>query len=109
MARPSGPFIKGRMYKDDIGHSKHWAFLRQRAQANYRGEGGEFTIEEYFAFWPDDQWLCRGRAQQDLCMIRKDVERPWSKDNCVIIVRYQQLVRNKKPRKQPTNGFPKEL
>jgi hypothetical protein len=55
MGRPSGPFINGRMYKDDIGHSKHWAFLRQRAQANYRNEGWEFTIEEYFNFWTDDQ------------------------------------------------------
>lgn len=109
MGRPRGPNPKYRKYKDDIGHAKHWAFLRQRAQANFRGEGWEFTIEEYFAFWTDDQWLSRGRGQQDLCMIRKDIEKPWSVENCVIIVRYQQLVRYKKPRIHPQNGFPKDL
>jgi hypothetical protein len=98
--------MKGRKFKDEIEHAKHWAFLRQRAQANFRGEGWEFTIEEYFDFWTNDQWLCRGRGQQDLCMVRKDTDKPWSNSNCLIIVRYQQLVRNKNPRIFPEKGFP---
>lgn len=106
MARPKGPFIEGRKFKNEIEHQKHWAFLRQRAQANYRGEGWEITIEEYFDFWTDEQWQMRGRGQQDLCMVRKDVEKPWSIDNCAIVFRYQQLVRYKKPRIHPKQGFP---
>lgn len=109
MARPTGPYMRGRKYQDPVEHAKHWAFLRQRAQAHFRGEGWEFTIEEYFQFWTDDQWRCRGRGQQDLCMVRKDIEKPWSVSNCAIILRYQQLVRNKKPGIHPSLGFPKDL
>ena len=110
MGRTAGkPFIEGRKYKDLIEHAKHWGYLRQKAQANYRGEGWDMTIEEYFEIWTNEQWANRGRAPENLCMVRRDVEKPWSVANCVIILRYQQLVRNKKPGRHPNLGFPKDL
>jgi hypothetical protein len=99
--------MRGRKYKDEIEHAKHWGFLRQRAQANFREEGWDMTIEEYFEMWRDDLWAQRGRAVDQYCMVRVDVEKSWSLDNCIIVQRYQQLVRNKKPQRQPKNGFPK--
>ena len=108
MGRVAGrPFMKGRKYQDPILHAKHWGFLRQRAQANFREEGWTMTIEEYFEIWRDDLWAQRGRGVDQYCMVRVDVEKPWSLDNCIIVLRYQQLVRNKKPQRQPKNGFPK--
>jgi hypothetical protein len=109
MARPKGAFPKTWKYKDPILHAKHVAYLRQKAQANFRQEGWEITIEEFFEMWPDDLWVQRGRSQSSYCMIRKNITQPWSKSNCVIMLRYQQLVRNKKPGIHPHLGFPKDL
>lgn len=107
MPRKPGPFIEGRKFKDPIEHAKHWGFLRQRAQANFRGEGWEMTLEEFFEMWPDELWAQRGRKSESYCMVRVDIEKPWSYDNCVIILRYQQLVRGKTPRMNPNLKFPK--
>jgi hypothetical protein len=99
MARPFGPYIKGRKYKDPLEHEKHIGFLRSRSQANYRKEGWTLTIEEFMEMWRDDLWLCRGRSPEDLVMIRVDINNSWSYENCVIVSRYQQLCRNKSMRK----------
>lgn len=107
MARPRGPYIKGRKFKDEVEHAKHWAYLRQKAQANFRQEGWEMTMEEFFEIWRDDLWTNRGRGVDQYCMVRVDVEKPWSMDNCIIITRYQQLVRYKNPLRYPNKGFPK--
>lgn len=96
MPRPKGPFLPLRKFKDEIEHQKHWGYLRWRAQCKYRGEEVEMTMEEYFAFWPNDLWVQRGRKPHELVMIRTDVEKPWSLDNCQIVTRYQQLCRGKK-------------
>ena len=102
MGRTAGkPFIQGRKYKNEIEHAKHWGYLRQKAQANFRKEGWDMTIEEYFDLWRDDLWVQRGRQPENLCMIREDVEKPWSKSNCLIVSRYQQLCRGKKMGKFP--------
>lgn len=107
MARPPGPFIEGRKFKDEIEHQKHWGFLRARAQANYRKEGWEMTMEEYFEIWRDDLWANRGRKPESYCMVRVDPEKAWSIDNCIIVYRYQQLVRGKNARRHPNLSFPK--
>jgi len=107
MGRPFGPFMASRKFKNEIEHRKHWGYLRQKAQANFREEGWQLTIEEYFELWRDDLWANRGRGADNYCMVRVDPEKPWSIDNCVIITRYQQLCRNKNPRRRPDQGFPK--
>lgn len=109
MARPKGEFRQGWKYYDRLEHAKHLAFLRQRAQANFRKEGWELTIEQFFSMWTDELWAERGRKPLNYCMVRRDIEKPWSRENCLIITRYQQLVRNKTPRRNPTQGFPEHL
>jgi hypothetical protein len=97
--RAKGPFIAGRKYKDLFDHERHWAYLRMRAQANFRNEEFELTQDEFFEFWTAELWPQRGRKPEDLCMVRDDVEKPWSKSNCLIVSRYQQLCRGKKMQK----------
>jgi hypothetical protein len=87
MSRPRGPDLKNRHYPDLEQHEKHIAFLRQRSQARFRGEGWTITIEEFFDLWPTDLWSQRGRKPDEYCMTRKDNEGAWSKDNCMVISR----------------------
>lgn len=107
MPRPKGPFLPLRKFKDELEHEKHWGYLRWRAQCKFRKEEVEMTMEEYFEIWRDDLWPQRGRQPESLVMIRVDVEKPWSLDNCIIVTRHQQLCRGKKMRKY--KGQYKEL
>lgn len=97
----AGIRINARKYPDLLDHERHVAFLRARCQANYRGETWTMTIEEFFEMWPVEMWSCRGRGYSDLCMVRIDPQAEWSKDNCQIVTRYEQLCRGRKPRKIP--------
>jgi len=99
--RPKGPFIAGRKYPVLIDHDRHWAYLRMKAQAVFRKEEFELTQDEFFELWTPDLWVQRGRKPEELCMVRDDVEKPWSKSNCLIVSRYQQLCRGKKMGKYP--------
>lgn len=81
-----------RKYYDQDLHEKHIAFLRARAQANFRKEGWELTIEDYFELWSKD-WACRGRARNDLVLTRRDHKLSWTRDNVEVVTRYEQLMR----------------
>jgi hypothetical protein len=98
MPRRPGPFLEGRKFKDIIDHERHTQYWRRKAQAIYRQEGWSMTLEEYFNLWTRDLWPQRGRKRDELVMIRRDVEKPWSHANCCIVTRYQQLCRFKKMR-----------
>jgi hypothetical protein len=88
-----------------LDHDKHLAYLRARSQWNFRNEANTLTIEEFIELWRDDLWLCRGRNPEDLCMVRLDNLGAWSRENCVIISRYEQLCRGKRPRRTPGKEF----
>ena len=96
MGRPRGPFLPMRTYKDELDHKRHIAFLRMRAQCNYRSEPFDMTIEDFFTLWQPELWPQRGRNPHDLVLIRKDIEKAWSLANCQVVFRYQQLCRGKK-------------
>jgi hypothetical protein len=96
---PTGTHPDEWVYKDPIQHVQHMAFLRARAQAKFRNEEWTLTIEEFFKMWGTDRWLSRGRKPTDLVMSRRDLEGPWSKDNAIIIARYEQLCRGMNKRK----------
>ena len=82
-----------RRFNDQFRHEAGTAFIRSKAQAIFRGEEWNLTLEEYFALWRDiDRWRQRGRTPDSLVMTRWDFELPWDKDNCCIITRQQQLV-----------------
>jgi hypothetical protein len=97
--RPGSVFPHLRKFADPLDHARHRAFLQQKAQCNFRKEGWEFTIEEYFEIWHEHVWAQRGKKNDSLVMTRVDIEKPWSLDNCVLVLRYQLLCRGKKMRK----------
>ncbi len=79
---------------DPLRHEQYIAWLKARAQANFRGEGWTMTFEEFEAMWNQDgSWHQRGRAADDLMMTRRDSGSPWSKDNCYIELRRDHLRR----------------
>jgi hypothetical protein len=75
---------------DEYRHQMYTPWMRQRAQANYRGEEYLLTFDEYFAIW-NGYWHDRGRGADDLCMTREDFTGPWSRDNCYLAVRKELL------------------
>jgi hypothetical protein len=100
--RKPGPFPAGWHYKEPMLHEQHIAFLRQKAQAKFRNEPWDLTIEEYFKLWTPELWVQRGRKATDLCMIRIDTNLAWRTDNVEIVERYYQLtvVQGKIPRRK---------
>jgi hypothetical protein len=101
MAKKGRPFGSGLFYSDPVDHARHIAFLKSRSQALYRQEGWLMTIEEYFEIWRPEAWCLRGKKANDLCMIRRDRSLPWSRNNCLIVTRYQQITRDRTAVKFP--------
>lgn len=98
MTRRPGPYLEGRKFRDPVDHERHIQYWRRKAQAIFRKEGWDMSMEEFFELWTRDLWPQRGRKRDELVMIRKDIEKPWSKENCLIVTRYQQLCRYKNMR-----------
>ena len=71
---------------DPFRHKQHIAFLRQKAQANFRDEGWQFTFEQWLAVW-GDLIEYRGRQKGSMTMVRIDYEKPWSPENARIVDR----------------------
>jgi len=71
---------------DPERHDNYCAWLQQRNQAQFRGEGWDLSFDDWLAVWGDDIKL-RGRLKEHKCMTRNDYEEPWSRDNAVIIPR----------------------
>lgn len=85
-------------YKDRFSHERHNAYLKSRSQTWYRcrvglEEGGwELTIEDFFEFWDtEEKWNRRGTEPDDLVLTRKDLTKPWSKDNCILMSRLERI------------------
>lgn len=81
-----------RCYPDDLRHDQHWAWLRKKAQATFRGEEWTLTIEEWFDIWDkSDQWDNRGRHPHASAMFMKDPEKGWHAWNVEIVDRTVRL------------------
>lgn len=76
---------------DELRHDIYNAFLKRKAQANYRKEGWFMDFEEFYDLWKDE-WHNRGRLSHQMCMSRYDDERPWTRANTYIRSRYEQLL-----------------
>lgn len=89
MARP-------KLYTDDFTNERRLGWVRFLAQCRYRNETVDLTFEQYCHFWRDpQQWQRRGRNPDDLVLTRFDPNKSWSKTNCCIISRRNQLnIRN---------------
>ena len=71
-------------------HNQYIAWMRMRAQANYRGEFFELTFEDFQSAW-GKHWEQRGRGADDLCLTRKDPEQPWCHTNIELRKRKEHL------------------
>lgn len=95
----TGPRPNAWKVPGEIPHQQHTAWHRQRAQANYRGEGWTLTFEEFQAIWGSN-WTRRGRGADDYCMTRIDDSQPWSLANVECIPRIQHLRRHRQRQRE---------
>lgn len=71
---------------DPVRHAQYQVWLQKRNQAGWRGEGWLLSFEDFVAIWAD-QWSRQGRWRDCLQMMRKNYDRPWSRDNVIIVDR----------------------
>ena len=95
---------------DQVRHAQYTAWMKAKAQANFRGEGWTLTFEEFEFLWNQDaSWAQRGRGADDLMMTRLDSSQPWSKTNCYILLRRTGLIHHaEKLRGRPRGKYKKK-
>jgi len=101
MAGKPGPRPELWTYPDPEQHQQHIAYMRMKAQAAYRKEQFDLTIEEFFQLWEND-WQLRGRSINDKCMHRINPNKPWTFTNCEVIYRWEYLKKASKYKYEPT-------
>ena len=75
-----------------IRRDKYYAWLKHKAQANFRGEHYELSWESFEQLWFDDNvWFQRGRKADNLCMSLIDWTQGWVEGNVEVITRLEQL------------------
>lgn len=74
----------------DIPHEQHIAWLRAKAQANFRKEEWLLTFEEFQTLW-EGMWHMRGRHVENYCLTREDSDGPWDTKNTVLVNRREHL------------------
>lgn len=92
--RPPG--LRPKLWKTGPSLERHLMFvawMNMKSQARYRNEDWALTFEQFEAEWAG-RWNQRGRDSTDLCMIRVDVELPWSPSNIEVIARHDHCARN---------------
>ena len=88
----SGPRPHTWKVQGELNHTQYIAWLRMKAQAQFRKEEWTLSFGEYQTAWRD-HWHSRGRAATDLCMTRHDAEGAWSADNIKLVTRSEHLRR----------------
>lgn len=83
---------------DPLTREKYYAFLKHRSQARFRGEDYALTWEDWQGLWSDDDFQCRGRRADDLCLSRIDHLGEWSLANVEVIPRLEHL-KKERPRR----------
>lgn len=93
---------------DPLRHEQYVAYIRHRAQANFRKEQYALTFEDWCWFWDqDNNWARRGRRNTAVVLTREDKQGAWSRSNCMIQTRLAHLIDHgkanigKKYRKEP--------
>jgi hypothetical protein len=85
-------YNKNKVWTGEVGR-KRLAWLRFKAQCEYRSELCDITWDQWQIIWSkDDHWLNRGRQPHDYVLSRIDWEGAWTLPNVCIMTRYQQLV-----------------
>ena len=60
------------------------AYLRAKAQAKFREEGFELSLDEWYQLWTLENWRKRGKKIGDLILTRKNIDGVWEMGNVVI-------------------------
>lgn len=85
------PRPETRKYIDPYYHVRNVPYLRQKAQAIFRGEIWNITFLEWCSFWTEDLWNKRGKSSDNVCMTRIDYTKPWTADNVKVVTRNSQI------------------
>lgn len=78
----------------EIPHQQYIAWLRAKAQANYRNELWLLSFEDFQRLW-QGLWEYRGRARNDYVMMREDHQSAWALGNVLVSRRYEYLSRQR--------------
>lgn len=82
------------------------AYARAKCQAAFRYEDWLLTYKDWCDFWPKERWAQRGRAVDNLCLTRRDYQKPWSRTNCCLLPRLNILgITNRRNTDLPTDHF----
>ena len=68
---------------------KYYAWLKHRAQAQFRKETYLLTWDDWQSLWPNELFEQRGRRNTDLCLSRKDYRKAWELNNCMVCSRVE--------------------
>ena len=106
--KPDYPGKRGRKYTETTWEiDRRYAWMKHKAQARYRGEDYNLSLEDWETLWTHDAWHNRGRKPNNLTLYRVDATLPWDINNVVVIKQkdkgaYYQSDRNYggRPRKQ---------
>ncbi len=79
---------------DPIQHKQYTAWIRHKAQCDFRQEEFNLSFEEFKRLWADD-WHNRGRHSTNMCMTRIDPEGAWEWGNLEIITRKEHVQRQR--------------
>lgn len=72
-------------WTNEFDRRRRIAFLRMRAQAEFRNEHWMLTWQDFCDFWhSEDLFSMRGRDHDSLILSRKDPYGPWALWNCHI-------------------------
>ncbi len=95
---------------DPIRHKQYRVWLQQRNQANFREEGWTLEFDDWLEIW-GELWFQRGRNKDDYCMTRDDCEKPWSKENAIVVTRKEHMFRQRQQQiaQGKTRGYKKRM
>lgn len=77
-------------------YSRRRAYACAKAQAKYRGEPWNFTMESWLKIWDDaGAWDSKGSNLGKLCMSRRDLTLPWEPANVDLVTRSESSRRHR--------------
>jgi hypothetical protein len=85
--------------KGEIPHAQYLAWLKMKAQADFRGEPWQFAFEDFQQVW-SAFWNRRGRGSEDYCLTRTDIDLPWHVNNVECVPRIDHLKRSQQRKKE---------
>ena len=85
--KKKGPKWGAWKYSIPWQHDCHMAYLKHKAQANYRKEQYALTEQEWMSLWNEEMWNLRGRGKGNVRLTRINAQLPWCLSNVEFVVR----------------------